>query len=113
MAGASPEPSAPAAEAAPAGLLARLDRGINAAEQGVITGSLLVMTLTYFLSIVDREMSAEVNAFDKLFLRLQGYGTIGEAKLVPGLIEATTTLYTPMALGVTAFVMAVLALLTR
>lgn len=109
----SASPPQPDEAPAPQGLLARLDRGVYAAEQGIITGSLLMMTLTYFLAIVHREMQSEVNAFDKLFLRLQGYPTIGEAKAVEGVIEATTTLYTPLMLGIVAFIMAVLALLTR
>ena len=93
--------------------LGRFDRLVYGLEQGIITGALLVMTMTYFLQIVHREMHAEINAFDKLLLRLQGYATINAAQAVEGLIATTTGLYTPLVLGTLGFAMAILALRTR
>ena len=101
------------ASAEPRTALGRLDKLVYGIEQGIITGALLVMTMTYFLQIVHREMHAEINAFDKLVLQLQGYVTISSAQAAEGVIEATTGLYTPIALGLVAFVMALLALRTR
>jgi TRAP-type C4-dicarboxylate transport system permease small subunit len=91
--------------------LARLDALTYAIERGLITGALLLMTLTYFLQIVHREMRAQTNAFDRLALRLHGVGSVGEA--TPELLARVTTWETPIALGVVAFVMALLALRTR
>jgi len=99
--------------AEPRTALGRFDRLVYGLEQGIITGALLVMTMTYFLQIVHREMHAEINAFDKLLLRLQGYATINAAQAVEGLIATTTGLYTPLVLGTLGFAMAILALRTR
>lgn len=93
--------------------LGRFDRIVYGLEQGIITGALLVMTMTYFLQIVHREMHAEINAFDKLLLQFQGYATINAAQSVEGVIATTTGLYTPLVLGFVGFVMALLALRTR
>ena len=101
------------ASAEPRTALGRLDKLVYGIEQGVITGALLVMTMTYFLQIVHREMHAEINAFDKLLLQVQGYATMSAAQAVDGVIERTSQLYTPLVLGVIAFVMALLALRTR
>ncbi|MCB9728299.1 MAG: TRAP transporter small permease [Deltaproteobacteria bacterium] len=91
--------------------LARLDALTYAVERGLITGALLVMTLTYFLQIVHREMRAQVNAFDRLALRMHGYGSVGEAPAE--LLARVTGRETPIVLAVVAFVMALLALRTR
>jgi TRAP-type C4-dicarboxylate transport system permease small subunit len=101
------------ASAEPHTALGRLDRLIYGIEQGIITGALLVMTMTYFLQIVHREMHAEINAFDKLILRMRGYDTISAAQAVDGVIASTTGLYTPMVLGCIGFIMGILALRTR
>jgi len=77
------------ASAEPKTALGRLDKLVYGIEQGIITGALLVMTMTYFLQIVHREMHAEINAFDKLVLKVRGYPTITDAKLVDGVIESS------------------------
>ena len=105
--------STESADTEPRTALGRLDKLVYNLEQGVITGALLVMTMTYFLQIVHREMHAEINAFDKLILQLQGYATISAAQAVEGVIERTTGLYTPLALGCVGFIMGLLALRTR
>ncbi|MGB0588945.1 MAG: TRAP transporter small permease [Myxococcota bacterium] len=101
------------ASAEPRTALGRLDRLIYGIEQGIITGALLVMTMTYFLQIVHREMHAEINAFDKLILQMRGYATISAAQAVDGVVESTTGLYTPLMLGCVGFIMGLLALRTR
>jgi TRAP-type C4-dicarboxylate transport system permease small subunit len=101
------------ASAEPKTQLGRLDRLIYGIEQGIITGALLVMTMTYFLQIVHREMHAEINAFDKLILQMRGYATISAAQSSDGVIASTTGLYTPMMLGCIGFIMGLLALRTR
>ena len=95
------------------GAARRLDGLVYQLEQGVITGSLLLMTLTYFLQIVHREMQVEVNVFDKWLLRWQGFDSIGAARAVEGTVEVTTQIYTPIFLTFIALVMAMLALRTR
>lgn len=89
----------------------RVDRAVYGVERGVITGSLLVMTFTYFLSIVHREMTAHVNAFDRLFLRWRGYdSTQGVPQAV---LDTVTGVQTPLVLGMLGVVMAMLAFRTR
>ncbi|MEZ4268243.1 MAG: TRAP transporter small permease [Myxococcota bacterium] len=91
--------------------LARLDALTYAIERGLITGALLLMTLTYFLQIMHREMRAQVNAFDRLALRMHGFGSVGEA--TPEVLAQVTGRETPVVLAIIAFVMALLALRTR
>lgn len=91
--------------------LARLDALTYAVERGLITGALLLMTFTYFLQIAHREMRAQVNAFDRLALRIHGFGSVGEAPA--DVLAQVTGRETPIALAVIAFVMALLALRTR
>ena len=104
------DPEGPA-EPASVSLWERIDRRVYGVEQAVITGALLVMTLTYFLQIVHREMQAEVSAFDRLFLEWAGYPTIQE---VPAETLATVTGWvTPLVLAAMTFVMGIFAARTR
>lgn len=91
--------------------LARLDALTYAVERGLITGALLLMTFTYCLQIAHREMRAQVNAFDRLALRIHGFGSVGEAPA--DVLARVTGRETPIALAIVAFVMALLALRTR
>lgn len=88
----------------------RFDGALYAVEQGLITGALLVMTFTYFLQIVHREMHAQINAFDLMFLRWRG---LDPETASPEVIETITTVQTPIVLGVFTFFMAFLAVRTR
>ena len=88
----------------------RFDQALYSVEQGLITGALLVMTFSYFLQIVHRELNAQLNAFDLMFLRWRGFDPQTAA---PELIEFITTVQTPAVLSVLTFVMALLAVRTR
>lgn len=88
-----------------------MDRAVYGAERGLITGSLLVMTFTYFLAIVRREMTAEFNAFDRLFLRWRGFESSQAAP--PEVLAFITDVQTPVVLGVIGLLMALLAFRTR
>ena len=81
----------------------RFDQALYAVEQGLITGALLVMTFSYFLQIVHRELNAQLNAFDLMFLRWRGFDpqTASEE-----LISFITGVQTPLFLGCLTFVMA-------
>ncbi len=95
-------------------LAERLDRQVHAVEGGLVTGALLVMALTYFLTIVYREMRAETSAFDRLFLDLFfGFGTVQEAKDAPEVLARVKNVVTPLILGAFTFGMAILAVRTR
>ena len=88
----------------------RFDQTLYAVEQGLITGALLVMTFSYFLQIVHRELNAQLNAFDLMFLRWRGFDP---QTATPEVIEFITTVQTPALLGALTFVMALLAVRTR
>lgn len=101
----------PPADAAPATSRADgFDKAVYAIEQGLICGALLVMTFTYFLSIVHREMRASVNAFDVMFLRWRG---LDPQTAPPDVLTVVTDIQTPSVLFVLTFVMAWLAIRTR
>jgi len=88
----------------------RFDQALYAVEQGLITGALLVMTFSYFLQIVHRELNAQLNAFDLMFLRWRGFDPQTAS---PELIDFITGVQTPAFLGCLTFVMALLAVRTR
>jgi len=88
----------------------RLDGAIYAVERGLITGALLVMTFTYFLQIVHREMHAQLNAFDLMFLRWRGFDPQTAS---PELVDFVTSVQTPVVLASLTFLMALLAVRTR
>lgn len=88
----------------------RFDQALYAGEQGLITGALLVMTFSYFLQIVHRELNAQLNAFDLMFLRWRGFDPQTASS---ELIDFITGVQTPAVLGCLTFVMALLAVRTR
>ena len=88
----------------------RFDQALYAAERGLITGALLVMTFSYFLQIVHRELNAQLNAFDLMFLRWRGFDPQTASQ---ELIDFITGVQTPVVLGCITFVMAFLAVRTR
>ena len=88
----------------------RFDQALYAVEQGLITGALMVMTFSYFLQIVHRELNAQLNAFDLMFLRWRGFDPQTASD---ELIAFITGVQTPLVLGCMTFVMALLAVRTR
>ncbi len=103
------EPQKP--EDAPAGFFERLDAHVYGFEHGIVTGSLLVMTFSYFFMIVHRQMANPVNALDELFLRWNGY--TDEASAPQALLENITGLVTPLVFGIGVTLLAFLGLWTR
>ena len=80
-------------------------------EHGTVSGSLLVMTFSYFFMIVHRQMASSVNALDEFFLRMQGYAS--EDAAPKEVLEQVTGLITPLVFGVGVTVLAFLGLWTR
>jgi TRAP-type C4-dicarboxylate transport system permease small subunit len=106
-------PSETEAELPPhtSGMASAIDRFVYGVEKGLVTGSLWVMTFTYFFMIVHRQMSNRINAFDELFLRFYGYED--EAKAPKEVLEFVTGVLTPVVVGTVAFLLIILALRTR
>lgn len=106
----SPRPSPP-----PPGPLLRgwnrVDRVIYDIEQAFVIGGLLVMTCTYFLTVVFSNMKLPYNKVDQALVRLAGYADTQSAPL--DVLDTIKNVYSPLAMGIVALVLAVLALRTR
>lgn len=88
----------------------RIDAFAYQLEMGLVVGSLLVMTLTYFLKIVHRQVTAKINNFDELVLTFSG---VAEADATPEFLVAVHDIYTPIALTILSVILIMLAFRTR
>jgi len=95
----------------PKTLWGKIDHFVHQLEGGVVAGALLVMALTYVLKIIDRDMRAKTTAFDKFFLSLAGHPI--EAEAPPEVVESITGFWSPLILGVSCYLLCVLAFRTR
>jgi len=89
----------------------RVDRVVYDIEQAFVVGGLLVMTCTYFLTVVFSNMKLPYNKVDQALVRLAGYADTQSAP--DALLEAIKHVYTPVVAGALTFVLAMLALRTR
>lgn len=101
----------PPGEEPPKTWLQRFDRWFYDLESGIVSGALIVMSMTYVLKIIDRDMQAATTAFDKFFLKIAGYSKIGDAP--KELVESISSLWSPLILTVSCYLLCVLALRTR
>ncbi|TNF26837.1 MAG: TRAP transporter small permease [Deltaproteobacteria bacterium] len=109
----SEQPTAPGAAPAdgPRRRWDRVDRIVYDIEQAFVVGGLLVMTCTYFLTVVFSNMKLPYNKVDQALIRLAGYP---DSQSAPAELLATIKdVYTPLVAGILTFVLAVLALRTR
>lgn len=105
-----PNPSAP-----PPGPLLRawnrVDRVIYDVEQAFVIGGLLVMTCTYFLTVVFSNMKLPYSKVDQAMVRLAGYADTQSAP--PEVLHNIKYVYSPLAMGLLMLLLSVLALRTR
>ena len=112
---AQPPPAGPPSEAAPPtparSWFDRIDGAVYGVEQAIVIGALLVMTVTYVLTVLRNNAVREVNTFDKLLISLSGYED--QIQAPPDVVASITTLWTPLLLGLVVFGLTLLALRTR
>ncbi|MCA9518001.1 MAG: TRAP transporter small permease subunit [Myxococcales bacterium] len=104
-------PEKPSRSEPPTSRWDRVDAGIYSVERSLVVGALLVMTLTYVLTVVWSNMTAKVNTVDKFLLKVLGHA---DAEQAPDAAVAMVTGWvTPLVVGVVTFGLVLLALRTR
>lgn len=114
------DPATPAQSGSPApdgppavrrGVWERIDRVIYDIEQAFVVGGLLVMTCTYFLTVLFSNMKLPYNKLDQAMVRLAGYPDTQAAPVE--LLGRIKDIYSPLVLTLVTFMLAALALRTR
>lgn len=104
-------PESPPQSAPPPSPWERVDAAIYAVERSLVVGALLVMTVTYVLTVIWSNMTARVNTVDKFVLRVLGH--VDPERAPDAVVASVTGWITPLLFLAVTYVLVLLALRTR